>query len=298
VNAFDFEIWIPGMVTQKGLEKLGSLCLVAGKIEPSEVYKRIPTYGFNIVLGEPTWLIKLTELAEKNGSYPLKLIVAGGEEMPEVARPWMEKVWQGAKVRMVYACVESGGIMAYEPFDVCNGYHVDENDFYVEITGPDKDGYGEVAFTTLNRSTMPLIRYRNRDVSRLIDEPCACGVVCRKLAKIRGRTDEIVVTAAGNLYPLMFENILKGVEGITPDWQIVFKLRGVKEIMEFNLELKAPGQEERIKKTVSARIQELYPDMQRNAGLGIYEMEFAYHSPGTLRNGRKLVHIIDRRHAK
>lgn len=296
VNAFDFEIWIPGMVTQKGLEKLGAFGLVAGKVEPAEVYRRMAHYNFNIVLGEPTWLIKLTELAEKNGSHRLKFLIGGGEEMPEAARPWMEKVWQGAGVRMVYACVESGGIMAYEPFGGCGGYHIDENDFFVEIADPDKDGYGEVTFTTLNRLTMPLIRYRNRDISKLIEEPCACGTTFRRLARMRGRTDELVVTAAGNLYPLMFENILKDIDEITADWQVIFRLRGLKEIMEFNLELKAPEEMESVKKKIFARVQELYPDIWSNAGLGIFEMEFVRHAPGSLRSGRKLVRIIDKRY--
>jgi phenylacetate-CoA ligase len=298
VNAFDFEIWIPGMVTQKGVEKLGALTLVAGKIDPVEVYRRIPIYGFNVILGEPTWLIKLTEIAEKNGAYPLKLLIAGGEEMPEAAKPWMEKVWKGAGVRMVYASVESGGIMAFEPFACCDGYHIDENDFSVEIANPDKEGYGEVAFTTLNRLTMPLIRYKNRDISKIIEAPCACGLSLRKLARMRGRSDEMVITAAGNLYPLMFDNILKNIEEITSDWQIVFKLRGIKEIMEFNLEIKDASLKERVKDKVISSIKTLYPDMSRNALLGIYEMEFAYHSPGTVRSGRKLIHIVDKRHGR
>jgi phenylacetate-CoA ligase len=297
VNAFDFEIWIPGIVTQKGLEKLGALGLVAGKIDPVEVHRRIGTYGFNVVLGEPTWLIKLTEIAEKKGSFPLKFIIAGGEAMPEAAKPWMEKIWQGAEVRMVYASVESGGIMAYEPFGNCKGYHIDENDFFVEIVNPDSDGYGEVAFTTLSRKTMPLIRYRNRDISKILEEPCACGVKFRRLAKMRGRTDEMVITAAGNLYPLMFDNILKDIDEITSDWQIIFRLKDIKEVMEFNLELKDPGARERVKQQIFSSIQALYPDIARNARLGIYETEFVYHAPGNLRNGnRKLVHIVDKRY--
>ena len=158
--------------------------------------------------------------------------------MPDAARPWMSRVWQGATVRMVYASVESAGILAFEPFGGCEGYHIDENNFFVEIADPDKDGYGDVVFTTLSRRTMPLIRYKNRDVSKLVEEKCACGLAYRRLAKMRGRTDELVVASGGNLYPLMFEEILKDVEGITSDWQIVFRLRGIKEIMEFNLELR------------------------------------------------------------
>ena len=158
VNAFDFSIWIPGHLTQRGLEKSRLFTLAAGKADPMEVYKRIPVYNINIIFGEPTWLIKLTEIAEEKGAYPLKLIVGGAENMPEAARPWMEKVWGGAKVRMVYTSVECGGVLGFEVESRCDGYHIDEGDYYIEIADPDKDGYGEVVFTTLGRSVMPLIR--------------------------------------------------------------------------------------------------------------------------------------------
>lgn len=298
VNAFDFCIWIPGMVTQKGLEKAGVLSMAAGKVDPMEVYKRIPTYGFNIVLGEPTWLIKLTEIAEKEGAYPLKFIIAGAEGMPEAARPWMEKVWQGAEVRMVYASVESGGIIAFEAFRECGNYHINENSFLVEVVNPDKDGYGEVVFTTLSRRTMPLIRYKNRDVSKMITDKCPCGLPFNRLAKIRGRTDEMVVASGGNLYPLMFEEILKDVEGISSDWQIVLKLRDIKEVMEFNLELKEGFSKDTVKNSVFSNISSRYPDLWKNLSIGIFDTEFVYHPVHTVRKARKLLRLIDRRYVK
>lgn len=298
VNAFDFAIWIPGMVTQRGLDHLGALHIIAGKVDPVEIYRRIPTYGINVVLGEPTWLIKLTELARNDKSYPMKMFIAGGEDMPEAAKPWMKKVWQGVDVRMVYASVESGGIMAFEPFGECGDYHINENDFYMEISNPGPDGYGEVVFTTLSRFTMPLIRYKNRDVSKIIDTPCSCGLPVRKLAKMRGRTDEMVITAAGNLYPLMFENIFKTIDGITLDWQVVFKLRGIKEVMEINLELKDTSAKDDIKDKVLSRIKDLYPDIWKNLEIGIFDMDFVFRQAGDLRKSRKLIRIIDKRYER
>ena len=299
VNGLDFSIWIPGMITQKCIEKSGIFGMAAGKVDPMEVYKRIPVYNFTVIMGEPTWLIKLTEIAEEKGAYPIKFIIGGAEEMPDAARPWMEKVWQGAQVRMVYASVESGGIIAFEPFSACNSYHINENNFFVEIIDPDKDGYGEVAFTTLGRRTMPLIRYRNHDISKIIDQRCPCGLPYRRLANIRGRTDEMVVASGGNLYPLMFEDILKDVEEISTDWQIVFRLNGVKEVMEFNLELKDGRSGDVAEKKIFSNIRSRYPDLWKNLSIGIFETGFVYHRPASLRaNSRKLLRLIDKRHVK
>jgi phenylacetate-CoA ligase len=299
LNALEFNIWIPGMITQKCIERSGLFGMAAGKVDPAEAYKRIPIYNFNIIMGEPTWLIRLTELAEKHGSYPLKFIIGGAEAMPDAARPWMQKVWQGAEVRMVYASVESAGIIAFEPFGRCHGYHIDENNFWVEIAGPGADGYGDVVFTTLSRYTMPLIRYKNSDVSRIIEERCPCGLAYRCLARMRGRTDELVVASGGNLYPLMFEEILKDIDGITSDWQIVFHLRGIKEILEFNIESRGTVPRDALRDKILANIRERYPDLWKNYSIGIFEMEFAYHRPGQLREGKhKLLRVVDKRYTK
>ncbi len=295
VNAFDFNIWIPGMITQKTLEQSGMFGMAAGKVDPMEVYSRIPIYKFNIVMGEPTWLIKLTELAEKHGSYPLKFIIGGAERMPDAARSWMSKVWQGAQIRMVYASVESTGTIAYEAFNECEGYHIDETNFIVEIVDAGEDGYGEVVFTTLSRRTMPLIRYKNRDISKITDVKCNCGLPYKRLAKIRGRADELVVASGGNLYPLMFENIFKDIDGIASDWQIIFRLRGIREVMEINLEVREGVLGDVIKKKVFANIKSRYPDLWKNMEIAIFETDFVFHVPGTLRSDRKLLRLIDKR---
>ena len=67
------------------------------------------------------------------------------------------------------------------------GYHLDEYNFLFEIVDPDPEGYGELVVTTLSRRTMPLVRYRVRDVTRFINEPCPCGATLRRMAKIQGR---------------------------------------------------------------------------------------------------------------
>lgn len=298
VNAFDFCIWIPGMITQKVLENAGVFCMAAGKIDPMEVYKRIPVYNFNIIFGEPTWLIKLTEIAQKQGPYPLKLMIASAEPLPQKARAWMEKVWHPCRVRMGYANVESGGIIAFEMEDACGNYHINENDFLLETADVGEDGYGELVLTTLTRFTMPLIRYKNGDISRIIKEPCPCGLHFHRLAGIRGRADEMVIAAGGNLYPLMFEEIFNGISGITTDWQVVIKHNGIKEVMEFNLELEDYALEHDLKEKIFSNIKAQYPDIWKNMSLGIFSVEFKFHPPLTLRTARKLIRLRDIRNVE
>jgi phenylacetate-CoA ligase len=294
-NAFDFSIWIPGMITHYGLMAAGNFCLAFGKVDPIEVYRRMKQYGFTVVMGEPTWLIRLTELAEKHGSFPLKLLIGGAEEMPADAIPWMEQVWSPARVKMCYGTVEQGSALGFQPCDDHTGYHLDNMDYYPEIIEADDEGYGEMVFTTLIRRTMPLIRYRSRDITRFQDGVCSCGCRAPRIARLRGRRDELVIASGGNLYPLLFANVFQAVPAVGRDWQVVFKLEGVREIMELNVESTAPD-EESLMAAIQDQMTHQYPDLMKNLALGIFEMRLKVHAPGTLRSGRKLRRLIDRRH--
>jgi phenylacetate-CoA ligase len=294
-NAFDFNIWIPGMISHYGLMAAGNFCQAFGKVDPIEVYRRLKQYDFTVVLGEPTWLIRLTQLAEKDGGGKLRYLIGGAEEMPADAIPWMQKVWGGATVKMCYSSVEMASAIAFQPCDNLDGYHLDTVDFLPEIIEPDAEGYGELVYTTLSRRTMPLIRYRSRDVARIESQPCSCGLPALRMSKLRGRRDELVVASGGNLYPLMFENILKPVRGLTHDWQVVFKLEGVREILEINVESTRPDFEE-LEAEIHHSATEQYPDLMKNLAIGIFDMRVVVNPPGSVRTARKLKRMVDRRH--
>jgi len=187
--------------------------------------------------------------------------------------------------------------IAFQPCDNHDGYHLDTVDFLPEIIETDADGYGELVYTTLSRRTMPLIRYRSRDVAKIESQPCACGLPAPRMSKLRGRRDELVVASGGNLYPLMFENILKPVRGLTHDWQVVFKLEGVREILEINVESTRPDFEE-LEADIHRSATEQYPDLMKNLAIGIFDMRVVVNPPGTVRTARKLKRMVDRRHGE
>jgi phenylacetate-CoA ligase len=293
-NAFDFNIWIPGLVCHYGLMAAGNFCQAFGKVDPVEVYRRLKQNRFTVVMGEPTWLIRLTQLAEQDGGGQLRYLIGGAEEMPADAIPWMRKVWNGATVKMSYASVEMASAIAFQPCDNHEGYHLDTVDFLPEIVEKDDDGYGELVYTTLSRRTMPLIRYRSRDVARIESNPCRCGLPAPRLSKLRGRRDELVVASGGNLYPLMFEQILAPIRGLTHDWQIIFKLEGIREILEINVESTRTDFEE-LEAEIHASAAKLYPDLMKNLAIGIFDMRLVVNPPATVRTARKLKRMVDRR---
>ncbi|HEY1685074.1 MAG TPA: AMP-binding protein [Tepidisphaeraceae bacterium] len=294
-NAFDFSIWIPGLTSHYGLMSCDVFCLAFGKVDPLEVYRRLDQYKFTVVLGEPTWLIRLTELAEKDGGKKLKMLIGGAEEMPVAAVPWMQKVWGGATIKMCYGTVEQGDALGFQPCSRMDGYHMNSVDFLPEIIEADAEGYGEMVFTTLTRSVMPLVRYRTRDVTRLDKNPCNCGIRAPFMEKLRGRRDELVVASGGNLYPLMFQTILNDIPGLTHDWQVIFRLDGVREVLEINVESNRMDHDlidQQIRQSATFH----YPDLMKNLALGIFRMQTQVHAPGQIRSRRKLKRLVDLRH--
>jgi phenylacetate-CoA ligase len=113
-----------------------------------------------------------------------------------------------------------------------NGLHVAEDHFIIEILDPDtlepvSDGeYGEVVFTTLSKECSPLIRYRTRDISRILSGECTCGRTMRRMDRIQGRTDDMLIIRGVNVFPSQFQEVLAGFGEVTSYYQIVLTNKG------------------------------------------------------------------------
>ena len=293
ICTFDAGYWISSWITFLACKRMGVFCSAVGKPQPREAYSRLADFHYNIIVADPTWLVSLSEIAEKEGTFPVKFIIAAGDRMTDVYRQYVEDVWK-APVILGYGSTEAGGGVGME-CRVRQGYHLDEFNFCFEILDPDPDGYGELVVTTLSRRTMPLIRYRVRDVARFIDEPCSCGVTLRRLSRIKGRRDEMVVMGAGNMHPEIFERVLHDVQGLSDNWQVAVRQEGRRDILEFRLELSngiTPSQvEQRVRENLQAR----YPDVWANQVCGMYELAFKFLAPGMLEPGRKPRRLVDER---
>jgi len=264
-------------------------------VDPLEAYRRLAEYRFNVVVSDPFWLVRLTAIARERGRPgPMKLLMGGGEGITPRTRAELEAFW-GAPLCMTYASTEAATILAFE----CThrrGYHVNEFDFYVEIADHDSEGYGEIVLTTANRRVMPLIRYRTGDVSRWLPEPCPCGLPFRRLSTLRGRLDEQVSCAWGNLHPNFFEPLLSEVPGLGSDWQVALYERELTPVVQFRLELEGDGAaRERGVQEVLGALQRTQPEAWLAYCQRLLDIEFAFFSSGTLRQRRKLLRLVDER---
>src|SRR3989449_7786139 len=283
------------LLVERLVRSLPVFAMVVGRVDPREAYRRLAEYRFNVVVSDPFWLARLTEIGRARGRPgPLKLLVGGGEGITPRTRAELETVW-GALLCMTYASTEAATILGFE----CthrSGYHVNEFDFCVEIADVDSDGYGEIVLTTVKRRAMPLIRYRTGDVARWLSKPCPCGLPFRRLSPLRGRLDEQVSCAWGNLHPEFFEPLLRGVPGLANDWQVGRYERRPAPVVQFRLELDGDSAaRERAVQTVLGALQRTRPDAWLVYCQRLLDLELVFFPPGTLRSGRKLLRLVDER---
>ncbi len=224
---------------------------------------------------------------------PVKLLFGGGENIAEEARQVVESVW-GAPLYLSYGQTESFGTLGAE-CERQDGYHRNDLFFLFETPETDTDGYGELVYTTLMRDVMPLIRYRSTDLTRLVEEPCECGLFAKRIAKIRSRTDEMVVCGMGNVGAWVFEEVLRNVNGHGADWQAVIKHDGRRDVVELRLELKDSDHQTEVERAVLDNLREGFADFWKNYEMKLYEFRIVPCEPGSLRNGRKLKRVLDQR---
>jgi phenylacetate-CoA ligase len=294
VDAFDYSFWNAPFTLRAALDRLGCFHVTAAKIPPAEFYDRVKGYSFNVMFVEPSWLVVLTEIARVRGPWPVKFIYTGGENMSEATRRYVEAEWK-TNVYMGYGQTETFGQIGSE-CAAKRGYHIDDFNLFSEIVDAGDDGFGELVYTTLSRHVMPLIRYRSTDITRFLDEPCTCALrTARRLAKIRGRTDEMVNCGMGNLSPWFFEQLLDDLPEITRDWQVGVVRTGNHDTIEFRLELRDPAAADAVVGAIEQRVRKRIPDSWRNYELKLFEFAFRFAAPGGLRTGRKLRRLVDER---
>jgi len=124
-----------------------------------------------------------------------------------------------------------------------NGLHINEDHFLAEIINPETgevlpEGYtGELVLTTLSKEGIPLLRYRTRDLTRLDSSPCPCGRTFRRMARVQGRTDDMMIIRGVNVFPSQIENVLLEIEGVEPHYELVLDREGALDTLEIRVEV-------------------------------------------------------------
>ena len=295
--------WSTGPVIRRGIEEagmLGFLCSVH-RTTPEQI-GFMKEYQINCLASTPSYLARVTaEAAEDLRPLGIRYIHIGGQAWTEQFRAEMEKAW-GAKVIDSYGSTESLYGIASECIHQ-NGLHVAELDYCVEIIDPltgevlPEGEQGEVVFTTLSRRGMPLIRYRTADFSCLMPngERCRCGIPLRKMGRVKGRVDDMLIVGAGeNLYPDQLDRAVLSVPGVT-DYQLVIDEGSYKDVLHLTVEADRSADDLReILSNALLSIPSIKTSHEGSATLVLGRIEVV--PLGSLSDGRtKSIRVIDKR---
>jgi phenylacetate-CoA ligase len=185
--------------------------------------------GTTILACTPSYALVLAEaIAEQDARADLRLRAGffGAEPWTEGMRAEIER-GLGLEAFDNYGLTELGGPGVAVECHRHDGLHVFEDHYFPEVVDPETGrplpagAVGELVLTSLTRQASPVIRYRTRDRTVLVDEPCACGSPFRRLRKVHGRTDDMLVVRGENVFPSQLEDILLGVDGLTGNYQLV-----------------------------------------------------------------------------
>jgi len=203
-------------------------------------------FGATALVCTPSYALHLGEILREMGveskDLSLRYGLFGGE-------PWTENMRIQIQKSLGIIATDNYGlseVMGPGVAGECleqNGLHIFEDHFIAEIIHPETcepvplGGEGELVITTITKEAMPVLRYRTRDITRLIPEPCRCGRTFPRMVKVMGRTDDMLIIRGVNVYPSQVEEALLEVEGIEPHYQIILRKRGALDEMEVRVEL-------------------------------------------------------------
>ena len=217
-NSSGYGMFTGGLGMQAGIERLGAMSIPAAAGNSLRQIKFIMDFGTTAIHAIPSYALRLADVFEEVGIDPktqthLTTFLIGAEPHTEETRRKIEERF-GVKAYNSFGMTEmSGPGVAFECQEQ-NGMHIWEDSYLVEIVDPDTlepvpDGeIGELVLTTLDREAMPLIRYRTRDLTRILTEKCPCGRTHRRLDRMKGRSDDMFIVKGVNIFPMQIEKIL------------------------------------------------------------------------------------------
>jgi phenylacetate-CoA ligase len=229
-NSYGYGLFTGGLGTHYGAEALGATVIPISGGNTDRQIMVMKDFKVTAICCTPTYFIHLLDRAGEMGvdvrGLPLRAGVFGAEPWTESMRRHIESLG-GIRAFDIYGLSEITGPGVAIECCAQQGLHIFEDHFYPEIVDPDtgepvaEGCEGELVITTLSKRAMPMIRYRTRDITALIPEPCPCGRTLRRMRRIGRRSDDMIVLRGVNVFPSQIESALLSVEGTLPHYQIV-----------------------------------------------------------------------------
>ena len=244
-NAYGYGLFTGGLGVHYGARRIGANLLPVSSGNTRRQLMVMRDFGTTLLTCTPSYALFLAEAAREEGfelrDLPLKAGCFGAEPWSETMRDEIETKL-GLRAHDIYGLTELIGPGVAAECAYRDGLHFNEDYFYPEIVDPDsgevlpEGAKGELVITSLGREGSPLLRYRTRDITYLMREPCACGRTTTRIHRLLGRTDDMLIVRGVNCFPSQIENVLLRIEGTQPHYQIVID-RGVTHLDEIEIQV-------------------------------------------------------------
>ena len=298
--AYGYGLFTGGLGAHNGAEKIGATVVPMSTGNSKKLTTMMIDFGATAIACTPSYLLHISEvLAEEKllDQIKLKSAICGAE-------PWTEKMRHEIETRLnikaydIYGLSEVMGPGVACDCEYHRGLHVCEDHFYPEIlnsatlTAVAPGETGELAFTTLTKEGIPLIRYRTKDLTSIDYEPCECGRTSARISRFKGRVDDMLIIRGVNVFPSQIEAALIEVEEVTPHYMMVVDRVNNLDTLEVQVELDQKYYTDEIR-TLQALTKKIAHVIQQALGINA---QIKIVEPQTLvRSEGKAVHVIDKR---
>ena len=246
-NMMTYGLFTGGLGFHYAAEKVGALVIPAGAGNSKRQIQLMRDFGTTAIHIIPSYALRLSKVFEEVKVDPvrdtsLRIAFLGAEPHSERMRRKIEEYY-GFKAYNSYGLSEMNGPGVSFECTHQNGMHIWEDHYLVEIIDPKtlkpvSDGEeGELVMTTLLREGMPIIRYRTKDLTRIIPGMCACGRTHRRIERIKGRTDDMMIIKGVNIFPIQIEKKLMEIPGVGNNFVIILEREGYDDHMTVKVEV-------------------------------------------------------------
>ncbi|NLO89903.1 MAG: phenylacetate--CoA ligase [Clostridia bacterium] len=244
--SFGYGLFTGALGLHYGLERIGASVVPVSSGNTKRQIMLMKDFGATALVSTPSYALYMGEVAREMGmdpaSLPMRLGLFGSEGWTEEMRREIEKCWNCFATDN-YGLSEVMGPGVSGECKERDGMHIAEDHFLVEVIDPetlepvDYGCKGELVITTLTKEAMPVIRYRTKDITSINPEPCRCGRTNARMAKVSGRTDDMLIIRGVNVFPSQIESVLMEIEETAPHYQIIVTREGYLDQIEIKVEV-------------------------------------------------------------
>ena len=247
--AFGYGLFTGGFGLHYGIEKLGAAVVPVSSGNTERQLMLMKDFGATALVATPSYAMYLAETAKREGilgDLKVRLVCMGAEaSTPEMHTALQELL--GAFPTENYGLTEVGGPGVAGECREKAGMHINEDMFYAEIVDTEHNRVlgegekGEMVITTLTKEGMPVLRYRTKDITSITYEPCKCGRTLARMARVVGRTDDMLIIRGVNVFPSQIESVLMGMKELGKTYEIVVDRVNYMDTLEVRVEVDDAG---------------------------------------------------------